>query len=163
MKGWLGSLVLVLALSATSSVWAVEPDELLDDPVLEMRARELSKQLRCVVCQNQDIDSSNAGVARTMRTLLRERLIAGDTDGEITAFFVDRYGDFVLFQPRLKPATYLLWFGPAVLIAIGIGVVLITLRRRSTAVLDGATDPLSPDEEREFEAIFHEDEGQKYP
>ena len=97
MKGWLDSLVLVLALSATSSVWAVEPDELLDDPVLEMRARELSKQLRCVVCQNQDIDSSNAGVARTMRTLLRERLIAGDTDGEITAFFVDRYGDFVLF------------------------------------------------------------------
>ena len=163
MKGWLGSLVLVLALSATSSVWAVEPDELLDDPVLEMRARELSKQLRCVVCQNQDIDSSNAGVARTMRTLLRERLIAGDTDGEIIAFFVGRYGDFVLFQPRLKPATYLLWFGPAVLFAVGIGVVLLTIRRGSIAVLDGTADPLSADEEREFEAILREDKGQRNP
>ena len=161
MKGWLYSLVLVLA--ATTAAWAVEPDELLDDPVLESRARELSKQLRCVVCQNQDIDSSNAGVARTMRTLLRERLIAGETDDEIIAFFVDRYGDFVLFKPRLKPATYLLWFGPAVLLAVGISVVFVTIRRRSRAVLDGTADPLSPDEEREFEAIFKENEGRRGP
>ena len=142
---------------------AVEPDEMLQDPVLEQRAREISRELRCVVCQNQDIDSSNAGVARTMRTLLRERLIAGETNDEIIAFFVDRYGDFVLFRPRLKPATYLLWFGPAVLFAVGIGVVFVTIRYRSRAVLDGTADPLSPDEEREFEAIFHENEGRRDP
>ena len=142
---------------------AVEPDEMLQDPVLEQRAREISRELRCVVCQNQDIDSSNAGVARTMRTLLRERLIAGETNDEIIAFFVDRYGDFVLFRPRLKPATYLLWFGPAVLFAVGIGVVFVTIRCRSRAVLDGTADPLSPDEEREFEAIFHENEGRRDP
>ena len=98
-----------------------------------------------------------------MRTLLRERLIAGETNDEIIAFFVDRYGDFVLFRPRLKPATYLLWFGPVVLFAVGIGVVFVTIRRRSRAVLDGTADPLSPDEEREFEAIFHENEGRRDP
>ena len=146
MKGWLGSLVLVLALSATSSVWAVEPDELLDDPVLEMRARELSKQLRCVVCQNQDIDSSNAGVARTMRTLLRERLIAGDTDGEIIAFFVGRYGDFVLFRPKTDGGGVFLWMFPFALLIYAAVMLFLMMRSRARTARSGLS-PIDADEE----------------
>ncbi len=103
MKHWLIAIVLM---SMASVAWGVEPDEILDDPVLEQRARSISKQLRCVVCLNQDIDSSNAGVARTMRILLRERLVAGDSDRKVLNFFVERYGDFVLFRPPLKGSTY---------------------------------------------------------
>ena len=97
-------LVLLLCLIA-APVFAVEPDEILDDPALEERARVISAQVRCVVCQNEPIDSSNAGVARDLRLLIRERLVAGDTNDEVYAYLVARYGDFVLFKPPFKPST----------------------------------------------------------
>jgi cytochrome c-type biogenesis protein CcmH len=135
--------VLLLALPAL----AVEPDEILEDPVLEARARDLSTQLRCVVCQNQDIDSSNAGVARDLRILVRERLVSGDTDEQVLDFVVARYGDYVLFRPPWKPTTYALWIAPFLVLAIGgvaVGAVLMRARSRSTPL------GLSTQEEAEF-------------
>ncbi|AHD11782.1 putative protein involved in biosynthesis of c-type cytochrome (plasmid) [Phaeobacter inhibens] len=112
---------------------AVEPDEMLSDPVLEQRAREISKDLRCVVCQNQDIDSSNAGVARDLRLLVRERLVTGDADTEVIEYIRARYGDYVLLKPPLEPATYALWFAPIAFVLIGVfvgGGVLMSRRKQ---------------------------------
>lgn len=113
---------------------AVEPDEVLADPVLEARARVISKELRCVVCKNQDIDSSNAGVARDLRLLVRERLVEGDTNEEVIAYIVARYGDYVLLKPPFKPSTYILWFMPPILVllAIGFGTMIILQARNKT-------------------------------
>lgn len=125
--------VLTLAALLSQPAFAVEPDEMLDDPVLEERARAISKQVRCVVCQNQDIDSSNAGVARDLRILVRERLVAGDTDQEVFDFLVARYGDYVLFKPPFKSSTYVLWAAPFVILSIGgiaIALVLAQNARR---------------------------------
>ena len=141
----LASMLAVLAAPALS----VEPDEMRADPVLEERARDLSRELRCVVCLNQDIDSSNADVARTMRILLRERLEAGDTDAEVRAFFVERYGDFVLFRPPLKPSTWVLWFAPVMFLLGGAGTVAVTLSSRR-ARRRVAPAPLAPAEAREL-------------
>ena len=124
---------------------AVEPDEILDDPALEARAREISKDLRCVVCQNQDIDSSNAGVARDLRLLVRERLVAGDTDAEVLEFVRARYGDYVLLRPPFKPENYALWLAPAVLVLIGAGAVFVVLRRNRKRQ---AAERLSDEDER---------------
>jgi cytochrome c-type biogenesis protein CcmH len=124
---------------------AVEPDEILDDPVLEARAREISKDLRCVVCQNQDIDSSNAGVARDLRLLVRERLTAGDTNAEAIEFIRARYGDYVLLKPPFKPETYALWLAPAFLVLFGAGAVIVVLRSSRKRQV---TDSLSEDDER---------------
>jgi len=121
--------ILALALLA-SPAFAVEPDEVLSDPVLEGRAREISTNVRCVVCQNEPIDSSNAGVARDLRLLIRERLVAGDTDQEVYDFLVVRYGDFVLFKPPFKPSTYALWLGPFAILFIGGVAVAVSLVRR---------------------------------
>ncbi|QFT75707.1 cytochrome c-type biogenesis protein [Ruegeria sp. THAF33] len=108
-----------LATLVSQPAFAVEPDEILVDPVLEERARAISKQVRCVVCQNQDIDSSNAGVARDFRLLVRERLVAGDSDQQVMDFLVARYGDYVLFNPPWKPSTYILWVAPIVILGLG--------------------------------------------
>ena len=113
-----------------TAAFAVEPDEILEDPMLEARARDLSAELRCVVCQNESIDSSNAGVARDLRLLVRERLVAGDTDQEVLDYIVARYGDFVLFRPPWKPTTYALWLAPAVIFAGGAIGVVVALRGR---------------------------------
>ncbi len=126
-------LIAVLWWLSVGPVLAVEPDEVLSDPVLESRARALSKELRCVVCQNQDIDSSNAGVARDLRLIVRERLVAGDTDKEVLDYVVARYGDYVLFRPPLKPLTYILWFGPVFLLLLGGGIAIVALRGGRTA------------------------------
>lgn len=122
----LAATMMLAALPFTAQ--AVEPDEILDDPALEARAREISKDLRCVVCQNQDIDSSNAGVARDLRLLVRERLVAGDTDAEVMEFVRARYGDYVLLKPPFKPETYALWLAPAFLVLFGAGAVIVVLR-----------------------------------
>ncbi|WP_299191528.1 cytochrome c-type biogenesis protein [uncultured Litoreibacter sp.] len=114
-------------------LFAVEPDEVLDDPVLEARARAISEDVRCVVCQNEPIDSSNAGVARDLRMIIRERLLVGDTDQEVFDFLVLRYGDYVLFNPPWKPSTYALWLGPFVILFVGFVAVVIALTRRRTA------------------------------
>uniref|UniRef100_UPI0040470985 cytochrome c-type biogenesis protein n=1 Tax=Yoonia sp. TaxID=2212373 RepID=UPI0040470985 len=121
-------IALILMFVATAS-FAVEPDEILSDPVLEARARDISTNLRCVVCQNENIDSSNAGVARDLRLLVRERLVAGDTNDQVYDFVVARYGDFVLFRPPWKPTTYALWLSPFVAALIGIFVVIGIFRR----------------------------------
>mgnify|MGYP001822112224 CR=1 FL=1 len=151
MKHWLMAFVLM---GLASFAWGVEPDEVLVDPVLEERARDLSKQLRCVVCLNQDIDSSNAGVARTMRIVLRERLVAGDSDPEVLNFFVERYSDFVLFRPPLKGSTYLLWFGPLIIFGLGAGIVAVVVRR--TRAPHAMAQSLTADEERQIEALMEE-------
>jgi cytochrome c-type biogenesis protein CcmH len=120
---------------------AVEPDEILADPALEARARVISKQLRCVVCQNQDIDSSNAGVARDLRLLVRERLTAGDSNAEVVDYIHARYGDFVLLKPPFTRRTVVLWLAPLVLIFAAVlagGLSLSPARRRRT---DAALDP----------------------
>jgi cytochrome c-type biogenesis protein CcmH len=126
------ALLLWLALWPATAL-AVLPDEVLDDPALEARARALSANIRCLVCQNESIDSSNADLARDLRVLVRERLVAGDSDREVLDYLVARYGDFVLFKPPLKPATYLLWFGPGILLLLGAVGLWLYFRRRSPA------------------------------
>lgn len=125
----------LLALSplAAAPALAVQPDEILSDPALEARARALSKGLRCLVCQNENIDDSNATLARDLRVLLRERLVAGDTDEQAVQYLVDRYGEFVLLNPRPTGSTLALWLaGPAMLL-LGGGIAWGAVRRRATA------------------------------
>ena len=145
------ALVLLFALLLAPAAWAVEPDEMLKDPVLESRARELSRHLRCLVCQNQSIDDSAAPLARDLRVLVRERLVAGDSDDNVLGFLTQRYGSFVLLKPPVKPATYLLWFGPfAVLILGGLGLWWIVRKRPKLA----APAPLSADEQKRLQAML---------
>ena len=124
---WL--FLIVLLTSITAPAFAVEPDEMLSDPALEVRARALSKELRCMVCQNQSIDDSEAPLARDLRILVRERLQAGDSDRQVIDFLVARYGEFVLLRPRFAWHTALLWFGPATLLIAGACGVLVLARR----------------------------------
>lgn len=109
---------------------AVEPSEMLKDPVLEARAREVSKELRCVQCQNESIDESNAEIARDMRLLVRERIVAGDSNDAIMAYMTSRYGDYVRLEPRFIPRTYLLWFGPLIVLLLGGWAVMRRLSAR---------------------------------
>lgn len=125
------------------SALAVQPDEMLADPALELRAREISRNLRCVVCQNQSIDDSDAPLARDLRLLVRERLTKGDSDAQVYDFLVARYGDFVLLRPPVKPSTWLLWFGPLVLLLIGAIAIVVWFRRRPAAIEDR---PMSEEE-----------------
>ncbi len=144
-------LAAMVALAAP--VWAVQPDEVLEDPALEQRARDLSKGLRCLVCQNESIDESNASLARDLRLLVRERLVAGDSDDEVMAFVVDKYGEFVLLKPTTGGWNWLLWAaGPALfVIALGMGVTYV--RNRATAP-GSAEAGLSEDERRRLEEIL---------
>lgn len=146
-------LAIALLLAGTS-VHAVEPAEQLKNPALEARAREISAGLRCLVCQNETIDESNAGLAHDIRMLLRERLTAGDTDEQAVKAIVDRYGEFVLLDPPVRPATYVLWFGPAVILLGGLLGGAVWLRRRSAAAEPAM--PLSPDERTRLNAILRE-------
>ncbi|MFK0688548.1 cytochrome c-type biogenesis protein [Mesorhizobium sp. IMUNJ 23033] len=130
----LASLVLLLALLFAGSAFAVKPDEVLSDPALEARARTLSEGLRCMVCQNQSIDESDADLARDLRILVRQRLVAGDTDQQVMDYVVSRYGEFVLLKPRFSLSNALLWGTPVLLLlAGGIFIVLTARSRRSTA------------------------------
>jgi cytochrome c-type biogenesis protein CcmH len=150
----LGALLLAACLLAPSAQAATSPDEVLADPALEERARALSRQLRCLVCQNQSIDDSDAELARDLRQIVRERLVAGDSDAEIIAFLTARYGDFVLLRPPVKPATWGLWFGPlAVLLVAGGGIVLYLRRRRPH---DSASAPLDAAERARLDALMGE-------
>tara|TARA_R110002124_G_scaffold91629_1_gene233197 strand:- start:192 stop:644 length:453 start_codon:yes stop_codon:yes gene_type:complete len=148
------ALVLALALIATP-VLAVQPDEILSDPVLEARARNLSKILRCVVCQNENIDESEAGLARDLRLLLRERLVAGDSDEQAVAYIVARYGEYVLLNPTTKGSNLLLWIaGPLMLIGGGAIAALYLRRRRNGA--EPGTEHLSAEDERRLAEILRE-------
>jgi cytochrome c-type biogenesis protein CcmH len=128
---WLRLSLLALALATAPQALAVQPDEILADAALEARARVLSKELRCMVCQNQSIDDSDAPLARDLRVLVRERLEAGDSDQQVIDFLVARYGDFVLLKPRFTSHTALLWLMPAVVFVIGALVLVAAARRRS--------------------------------
>ncbi|ESX40237.1 cytochrome C [Mesorhizobium sp. LSHC440A00] len=130
----LASLTLLLALLFAGAAQAVKPDEVLTDPALEARARLLSEGLRCMVCQNQSIDESDADLARDLRILVRQRLVAGDTDQQVMDYIVSRYGEFVLLKPRFSPRNALLWGTPVLLLLVGgIFIVLTTRSRRSLA------------------------------
>jgi cytochrome c-type biogenesis protein CcmH len=131
-------LALIAALVLGGPVFAVQPDEVLKDPALEKRARDISAGLRCLVCQNQSIDDSDAQLAKDLRLLVRERLVAGDTDAQVRDFLVQRYGEFVLLKPTFGTHTLLLWLTPAlVLILGGIGAYAAMRRRpRPAAALD---------------------------
>ncbi|GGE28098.1 cytochrome c biogenesis protein CcdA [Primorskyibacter flagellatus] len=140
----------VLALLVATSAHAVQPDEILPDPALEQRARDLSKGLRCLVCRNENIDDSNADLARDLRLLVRERLVAGDTDEEVLDFITDRYGEYVLLTPRTGGSNWLLWAaGPAMLVA-GLGIGAVFIRRRTRATEAG----LSAEEEERLRQIL---------
>jgi cytochrome c-type biogenesis protein CcmH len=145
---------LLAILIAFTPASAVEPGEMLKDQALEARARKLSQELRCVVCQNQSIDDSNAPLAHDLRLLVRERLAAGDTDGQVLAFVVARYGEFVLLRPRFNLHTLLLWLAPALLLGAG---VLILYRVRTQAPSVSAPAPLSADEQKRLEGLLAED------
>ena len=129
MRHIIFALLLVLA----GPLAAVQPDEVLDDPVLELRARKLSKGLRCLVCQNESIDESDAALARDLRLLVRERLVAGDSDTQAVAFIVDRYGEYVLLQPTITGANWLLWASGPLMLLIAGGLGFGYLRGRADA------------------------------
>src|SRR5215211_8795383 len=126
---WWRALVLLVALGGAPASFAVQPDEILGDPALEARARVLSRELRCMVCQNQSIDDSDAPLARDLRLLVRERLKAGDNDNQVIDFLVARYGEFVLLKPRVAWHTAVRWGAPVVLRAGGVLILLMFSRR----------------------------------
>lgn len=141
---------------ATPSL-AVQPSEMLDDPALEARARNLSAGLRCMVCQNQSIDDSDAELARDLRVLVRERIAAGETDDEVIDYVVSRYGEFVLLQPRLSGRNALLWATPALLLGVGGGFLLLHAVRKRRAARPVSTG-LSADEEARLKEILGKSE-----
>jgi cytochrome c-type biogenesis protein CcmH len=146
-------LLLALFLIVPLPAHAVQPDEMLQDPVLEARARAISEGLRCLVCQNQSIDDSDAPLARDLRLLVRERLKAGDNDQQIIDFIVARYGEFVLLKPRFEPHTLILWFAtPAVFVA---ALVLIWIAYRRKAAAQNLA-PLNANEKRRLKRLLDE-------
>ena len=144
---YLHALVLVIAFVASSPLWAVEPSEMLADPALEARARALSKELRCMVCQNQSIDDSEAPLAHDLRVVVRDRLKAGDSDAQVVDFLVARYGEFVLLKPPLSWHTAALWGLPPAAVLIGIVMIVVVVRRRNAAGGLDATPNLTAAEE----------------
>lgn len=148
----LSAILMITAalLFSLTNAFALNPDEVLSDPQLERRAREISAGLRCMVCQNESIDDSNAELARDLRILVRERLTAGDTDKEVQDFVVARYGEFVLLRPRLSANTLLLWGFPIVILLIGGGTLLFSLRSRKVI----APEPLSGEEKARLSKIL---------
>jgi len=151
-----GIFALWLMLSAGPSV-AFSPDQSLDDPELEARARALHAELRCMVCQGQSISDSDASLARDMRAIVRERIAAGASDDEVRGFLTDRYGDYVLLDPPVKPETYALWFGPAAVFVAGAGIAYALLRRARAVAREAGAAPLSAEERRRLDALLDDD------
>src|ERR1700680_2248492 len=125
---WVRCFVMALVFAAASVAWAVQPDEILSDPALEARARTLSRELRCMVCQNQSIDDSDASLARDLRIIVRERLKAGDSDAQVLEFLTSRYGEFVLLKPSMSWHNALLWLAPLIVLVAGTGGFLMAFR-----------------------------------
>lgn len=149
-------LVLIFLLSVSAPAWsAVQPDEMLRDPALEARARTLSQQLRCMVCQNESIDDSDAPLAHDLRVLVRERLQAGDDDAQVLDFLVARYGEFVLLKPRLSWRTAILWAVPPTLLLIGIALLVLAVARARGHPQD-ATSNLTAAEQARLKKILAE-------
>ena len=156
MKLTLACAFAMAVMMGSPEAHAVQPDEIMSDPAKEVRARDLSRELRCMVCQNQSIDDSDAPLARDLRLLVRERIAAGDSDGQVIDFLAARYGEFVLLKPRLKPQTLLLWLLPPLALAGGGLALWIHQRRRSKSerAQDQALYRLSPDEEARLERLI---------
>ncbi|MEB8388347.1 cytochrome c-type biogenesis protein CcmH [Rhodobacteraceae bacterium KMM 6894] len=131
-------LILIVALLASPAL-AVQPDEMLDDPVLEQRARDISSGLRCLVCRNESIDESNAALARDLRLLVRERLVSGDSDAQVVDFIVDRYGEYVLLRPRADGSALVLWLAGPLMLLLGAGIALRYVRGRGRSSPEGDT------------------------
>jgi cytochrome c-type biogenesis protein CcmH len=147
----LRAIALLVLLAPMPAVWAVQPDEILADRALETRARELSRELRCMVCQNQSIDDSDAPLARDLRILVRERLQADDNDRQVLDFLVARYGEFVLLKPRFTWHTALLWLAPIFILLAGLVAIGSALRRRRAG--PAAAPPLAREEEQQLKEI----------
>lgn len=144
------AILLILTLFRAVPSHAVEPGEMLADPILEARAREISKNLRCLVCRNENIDSSNAGIAGDLRVLVRERLVAGDSDEQVISYIVDRYGEYVLLRPARSWSNLALWAAGPVLFLTGLGIALIFVRRRKAV----APESLSASEQERLREIL---------
>lgn len=140
----------LLAIGFASSAWAIRPDEVLSNPKLEARARAIGKELRCLVCQNESIDDSDADLAHDLRVLVRQRLLAGDSDAQAKAYIVARYGNYVLLKPPFDPETYLLWFGPALFLIFAATAALVFYRNVSQL----RPEPLSAEEQARIAALL---------
>ena len=145
----------LLSLAIAGPAQAVRPDEMLPDPALEARAREVSRELRCLVCRNQSIDDSDADLAHDLRVLVRERIKAGDRDDQVVAYVRARYGDFVLLRPPFAVVTLLLWGGPALILLLG--GIAVSRYYRARGRSDGSAPPLSPEERRRLAAVLGEE------
>ena len=158
MRG-LRAVIAMLALLQAAPAFAVQPDEILPDAKMEERARNLSRELRCMVCQNQSIDDSDAPLARDLRLLVRERLKAGDSDRQVMDFLTSRYGDFVLLNPPMNAKTFLLWVLPAGLLVVGGIVLVVAMRRRDRSGGDSAVpaSPLTAEEELKIARLLDSD------
>ncbi|WP_043745519.1 cytochrome c-type biogenesis protein [Paramagnetospirillum magneticum] len=153
----IGAALVALLLLSTPAL-AVNPDEMLKDPAQEHRARELGKDLRCLVCQNQSIDDSDADLAKDLRVIVRERIAKGDSDDQVRAFVVDRYGDYVLLKPPFKATTLALWLGPLGLFLGAVWAVLAFYRRRPGEKTTPPPPPLSAEEQRKLDKLLKESE-----
>ena len=147
--------LLVILLLLPTTLWAVQPDEIMADPVMEERAREISKGLRCPVCQNESIDESHANIARDLRLLVRDRLRAGDSDTEVVEFVVARYGEFVLLKPTIGGSNWLLWAAGPLMLLLALGAGFLYLRGRTTAAAP-QDEALSPQEAARLREILKE-------
>ena len=146
------ALLIAALWDAPGSAWAIRPDEMLANQKLESRARSIDKELRCLVCQNESIDDSNADLAHDLRVLVRQRITAGDSDAQVKQYIVARYGNYVLLKPPFDAETYLLWLGPLVLLLGGAGAATLYYRRSAARVAE--TAPLSVDENRRLAALI---------
>lgn len=165
MKRVLPALLAIALTLMPSVLYAVQPDEIMSDPAQEARARNLSRELRCMVCQNQSIDDSDAPLARDLRLLVRERIAAGNTDQQVMDFLVARYGEFVLLKPRVEGHTLLLWLVPPLVLAGG-GVALWLINRRRNRAApneEGASFQLTPEEEARLEKLIAGEESAEKP
>ncbi len=153
----LWALLLLVPMIAPGTTYAVGPNERLANPALEARARTISEELRCLVCQNESIDESGAGLAHDIRIFLRQQLVAGDTNAQAIQAVVNRYGVFVLLKPPVEPATYVLWYGPPALVVVGLVGTFLWLRRRQSGTAD--TAPLSPEETLRLDGLMRENDG----
>jgi cytochrome c-type biogenesis protein CcmH len=156
LRVFLQVLMLLIALFAPTRLWAVEPGEMMSDPALEVRARALSKDLRCMVCQNESIDDSGAPLAHDLRVLVRDRIKAGDSDAQVLDFLVARYGEFVLLKPRLSWHTVALWGLPPAVLLVGAVVILMDLRRRRGGLAVGEQADLTAAEEARLAELLRD-------
>ena len=158
MKSPFFSVTIVLLFSFLYSAYAVTPDEVLDDPILEERARELSAKLRCLVCQNQSIDDSDAPLAKDLRVLVRQKLVEGNNDGEVLEFVVSKYGEFVLLQPRFAIHTLMLWILPPIILLIGLLTIIFVFQQNRHSSQSNSLENLSEEESQKLQQILVTDD-----